>query len=463
LIVISIATLALVAGVLFWLQTPRLVDFSPQPDSENVSAGESLRLVFSTAMQTESVESHISIEPAHSGKVTWEENAYIFTPDHPWQNSVTYQIKLTKGAQSNGWLRLKVSEEKTWSFTIEDPLLVYLYPADAPAQIYTINPLTGEQKQITDTEGEVLDFNVSNNGAFLFYSLSLNKSNSAIYFLNRASGESKLLLDCPAALCRFPQVSPQNDYLAFERTSLSQNDQTNIPQVWITALPPGFFSNSTAEITLSPQPAGDPQHQTQQPLWSSNGLLAFYDYTDAAYIIQSPRGEEINRFPSQTGEAGDWDSSGESFTFPEFITTPQTSSSLDDLNPIPASHLLRYSLKEKKPTDLTIMDYLEDNAPAFSPDGKVLVFARKYLDIVRWTPGRQMCILPLDSTEATAITDEPNYNHYAFTWKPDNRQIAYVRFNQTIMTEPPEIWLTNVDGSGQKLLVRNGYAPLWIP
>lgn len=455
--------LVLIAGIVFWLQMPRLIEVSPIPDAKTVPAGEPLRLVFSTKMVTESVASHLSIEPNQSGHSTWQNNTFIFSPDRPWQNSVTYQIKFHQGAQSLGWLGLKINQEKTWSFTVEDPLLAYLYPANAPAQIYTINPLTGEQKQLTKAEGEVLDFSVSANGATIYYSLKQGDKNSAIYFLDRASGESTLLLDCPEALCRVPQVSPQNDFLAYERTSLIQSDQSGKPQVWITSLPSGILLDPTIELSLAPKPAGNPQNQTQQPLWSTNGLLAYYDYTQAAYIIQTPQGEEIATFPSQTGEAGNWDAFGESFTFPEFIVALKTSLTTDDLNPIPASHLLRHFLTENQPTDLTVMDYLEDSAPAYSPDGKILVFARKYLDIARWTPGRQICILPLNSTEATAITNEPHYNHYAFTWKPDSQQIAYVRFNQTIMTEPPEIWVSNVDGSGQKLVMRNGYAPLWIP
>ncbi len=464
LIALIIVILALVTGLVFWLQTPRLLEATPPNGAVNVSAGEPLRLVFSNAMDPDSVVSRLRIEPAQTGKSAWQGNTLIYTPDQPWQNSTTYQIRLAKGARSSNWLNLTISQEKSWSFTIEDPLLAYLYPSDAPAQIYTINPLTGESKQITDLSGEVLDFSVSSNGVMLYYSLNLGGKGSAIYRLDRASGKSILLLDCPQALCRYPQVSPQNDFLAYERTPLTQKELTNKPQVWIAALPSSLFTdknNTTPSLTL--KPVGDPQHQTQQPLWSPGGLLAYYDDTLSAFIIQNSLGDKLNRFPSQTGQPGDWDTSGESFIFPEFITAPQTSATLSELNPIPASHLLRHSLKGETITDLTIMDYLEDNAPAFSPDGKWLVFARKYLDIARWTPGRQLWIMSLEKGDAYAITTEPQYNHYDFAWNPDSKQIAYVRFNQTILTEPPEIWLTKLDGSGQQLLVRNGYSPQWIP
>jgi Tol biopolymer transport system component len=458
-----VIVLALVAGILFWLQLPHLLEVTPLNGAENIPAGESLRLTFSSGMETESVESRLEVEPPQTGKGAWRGNTYIFTPDQPWQNNTTYNIRLAKGAQSNGWLHLAISQEKSWSFTIEAPLLAYLYPADGPAQIYTINPLTGEQNQMTHPPGEVLDFTVSQNGAFIFYSLNMGTQDSAIYALERVSGKSTMLLDCPQALCRAIHVSQQNGLIAYERTPLIESGQNGINQVWMTTLPTEFSLTANAFQSLTPKLAANRDHQTDQPLWSSTGLLAYYDDSMKEYVVQTPQGESVAHFPSQTGQPGEWSPSGKSFIFPEFISVPQTGATLSKLNPIPASHLLQYSLDKETPTDLTKLDNLEDNAPEFSPDGQYLIFARKYLDTVHWTPGRQIYILPLNSSEAFAITNEPQYNHYNFTWKPDGKQIAYVRFNQTIMTEPPEIWLTNPDGSGQLLLVRNGFAPQWLP
>lgn len=461
LIAIGVMIAVLIAGLVYWLEIPRVVEISPPDGVKNVSAGEVIRLTFSHSMDRKSVSDRLEIEPQITGKGVWHDNSYVFTPDLPWQNNTKYHIHLAKGVRSNTWFKLPLTGEIIWSFTIEDPLIAYLHPADGSAQIYTINPTSGEQKQITDISGEVLDFNVSADGTMIYYSASFYGKGSAIYRLARNSGKSDLLVDCPLVLCRAPQVSPKSDYLAFERTPLSQNEPSGKSQVWIAEiLPEGIGTNQNP---LPSKPAGNPNHQTLQPLWSSHGWLAYYDQTEAVYFIQTPSGEVINRFPSETGQPGDWDPSEKSFIFPEFIVAPQSSASLGDLNPIPSSHLLRYYIDNEKTTDLTKMDFLEDSAPKFSPNGKSLVFARKYLDIARWTPGRQIWIISLSDEKAVAITDEPHYNHYDFTWKPDSQQIAYVRFDQTTLTESPEIWLTNLDGSGQQLLVRNGYAPQWIP
>jgi Tol biopolymer transport system component len=109
------------------------------------------------------------------------------------------------------------------------------------------------------------------------------------------------------------------------------------------------------------------------------------------------------------------------------------------------------------------LDNLEDTLPVFSPDGERLAFARKYLNQDEWTPGRQLWLMDMDGGNARSLTREPSYNHYDFAWSPLGNQLAFVRFNQTTMTEPPELWLVNDDGSQARLLVIGGYAPQWIP
>jgi Tol biopolymer transport system component len=126
------------------------------------------------------------------------------------------------------------------------------------------------------------------------------------------------------------------------------------------------------------------------------------------------------------------------------------------------SHLTSYNADTGEVTSLTKEDYTEDFTPAFSPDGSRLVFARRYLDEERWTPGRQAWLLNVSGGDAHVLTHAPDYKYIAFAWHPDGDQIAAVRFNTTTLLDPPELWLLHLDGSGYRLVV-GGYAPQWIP
>ncbi|MEJ2708685.1 MAG: hypothetical protein P8074_13795 [Anaerolineales bacterium] len=68
-----------------------------------------------------------------------------------------------------------------------------------------------------------------------------------------------------------------------------------------------------------------------------------------------------------------------------------------------------------------------------------------------------------DGSDVRQLTDDPFYHHYALAWKPGGGQLAYVRFNQTVLTEPPEIWVINPETAQATRLIVGGYAPQWIP
>jgi Tol biopolymer transport system component len=230
------------------------------------------------------------------------------------------------------------------------------------------------------------------------------------------------------------------------------------PQVWLLHL--------AAERDKAPpvlELVGDPAHQTLQPEWSLTGLLAFYDTQAEAYLVVKPGEGEVARFSNQTGQSGAWQPDGQAYVAPEILyLDPNVSAWLTDLQSLAGSHLFRYYLDGSK-EDLTQIEVMEDTAPVFSLDGEYLAFARKFLDVKLWTPGRQLWLMNMTSGETSQWTNAPLYNHYDFAWSPRGDQLAYVRFNQTVLTEPPEIWLIDIDTRLQSRLVQEGYAPQWVP
>jgi hypothetical protein len=68
-----------------------------------------------------------------------------------------------------------------------------------------------------------------------------------------------------------------------------------------------------------------------------------------------------------------------------------------------------------------------------------------------------------DGSDAHPLTNDPYFNHYQFAWSPSNDQLAFVRFNQTVLTEPPELWVIDPVSTRANRLVVGGYFPQWIP
>lgn len=429
-------------------------------------------------MREVSVTERLSIQPDTQGSFAWQGDTLVFTPHQSWSAGETVQVELASGSRAAGLLSLPVHQDEKWSFTIRQPRLAYLYPAEGPANLYVMNPLTGESESLTGGAGGVQDFHVNANGTAVYYSVRSGQGGSNIYRLELPTGQSltsreestpvameanpERILSCPRAQCRVPVVSPDGSYLAYERTALPGGDQPNYPQVSLLPLTAGDLPLSDASPALVL--AGDPLHQTLQPAWSPDGLLIFYDTNEAAFIIIDPNDGERARFLNQTGQPGAWHPNGLYYVAPEiFFLGENISDSLSDLEPLANSHLLLFDWQSNLTQDLTPGENMEDTAPAFSPDGDYLAFARKFLDVQRWTPGRQLWLARFGSAEASPLTDAPLYNHFEFAWSPAGDQLAFVRFNQSALTEPPEIWLIDPSTGQANRLIVGGYAPQWLP
>jgi Bacterial Ig-like domain/WD40-like Beta Propeller Repeat len=474
-ILLAGVVLLLAIAAILWFGTPRLVEVAPAEQAKDVPAGAALRLRFSRPMQAASLDGRLSVSPFRTGQISEQGDELVFTPDLPWQPGETVTVNLKRGVRAAGLFQLPLLQERSWSFTIRRPSLAYLYPSDRAANIYLIDPVSGESSQLTESLAGVVDFDIDTRGEALYYSALIGDSGSAIYRLDLTNTEAAPLsiLECPQALCTSPRIAPGNDFLAYEKTASPARGEAGYPQVWLMPLTGEPTPESGPTVAdQEPKLAGDPQHQTIQPQWSPDGLLTYYDSVQKAFIVLDLKSGERREFPNQTGQPGSWSPDGLAYVVPEILDNPTVSPAPDPATfPVVSSHLMRFNLSGSQ-QDLTApprtgggvrASDLEDTSPAFSPDGKLLAFARKYLNLALWTPGRQLWLMRPDGTEARPVSNAPYFNHFNFAWSPSGDRIAYVRFNQNAPTDPPEVWLVDLDSGLETQIVIGGFAPRWIP
>ena len=465
-IVLLVLVLLPAGGITYLLGAPRLISVTPQANAEEVAVLSSLRLEFSRRMNANSVTDRLEIFPQQAGGFTWDERGrtMIFTPSETWPSGETVQVRLLRGAYASGFLPFSIREEASWSFTIAQPRLIYLYPSEGPPNLYLLNPIDRNTRQLTNYLEGVADFDVDSQGSVIYYTVEVPDGSLiyAIQDLNLDDSQDQtmptpiLALDCRQARCSSPRLAPDGSYLAYERSAFTTLDEPSFPQVWVLPLDQGLPVDDGAEPRLIDQS----DHQTIQPQWSPDGLLLVYDTIAAAYTVRDLAGTEIARFPNTTGYPGSWDPSGEFFIAPEIFYESALPSEPDTVG---VSYLIRYSLLDGSTQILSEKDNLEDAFPAFAPSGAKLAFTRKYLDTTRWTPGRQVWLMDSNGENARPINNESVYNHFDFTWSPDERLLVYVRFHQTELTQAPEIWIYDMSIQNAWRLLRGGYAPQWIP
>jgi len=445
----------LVAGLgsYAWTMRPELIEIYPAAGATGVPVTTQIRMAFSRRMNAEMVISHLIIEPAVDGEYGWEENTLTFTPDQTWPGGQEINLHFKAGVRAASWLSFPM-QGQSWSFKTSGAYLAYLWPSDGPADIYALNPITGEVQQYTHGRG-VLEFTASSDGITIYFSASNAQGGADLYQIDRKAAmnstddsyKPRRLLNCQGAQCRSPAVSFDGMSLAYEYLIPTPAGGLGPAQIWILHLP-----------GLEASPVDEATHETVQPVWSQTGWLTFYDRTSSTYEVINLQTQERVQLPNQTGRPGNWSPDGEFYLAAEMTYHPATG-----YTETGTSHLLRYRLQTGTTEDISGVDDAEDVDAVYSPEGGSIAFARKYLDSERWSFGRQIWMMDPNGSNSRPVTDEADYNHYDIAWSLDGLVLAYVRFNQAKLSEPPELWMIDADGGNPVQLVIGGYAPLWIP
>jgi TolB protein len=444
---------------------PRVEEVAPTSGSRNVPARTRISLTFSRPMDEVSVESRLTIDPPQPGTYVWEGTTLSFLPEVPWSPGTQVEVRLSPGARSTRFL--PILESGVWSFEIGAPRIAYLWPADGAADIYSLSPEGGDPVRLTTTPQGVLDFRTDMTGSQIIYAAARADGGSDIRLYDLATQEDHPVYSSPSGtVARAPALSPDGEWLAFERYELkaSGNDQfiPGASSVWAKQID----AESEAE------PVGPDDHIASAPGWTPNGMLTYQDRSLGAialvHVVSDASLQPFDYIPNELGDPGAWTNDSMAVVFPVIGYVPETVTipgSASEEQTILYSHLVQVEVESGTELDLSSLsgDLVEDASAAYSPDGTWLAFARKYMDRERWSPGRQLWVMRADGSEARQLTDEPDYNHSALGWSPDSSTLVYMRFNQADITQPAEIWVIKLDGSGPHSLVTGGFSPRWLP
>lgn len=442
--------------MIIWLNLPQVESFFPEPGGRDIPANSAIRITFTRLMQADTVTSRLLIEPARSGKFTWQEQTLIFLPDRPWPGQTTVTVTLQPGARTTGFLRLPMLAGETWSFTSRGARLLYLWPAGAPADLYSLDPVAGDIQRLTES-ANLQDYCVDPTGQAIYITV-MREAGSAILrvaqqagdYSSVSSAEPEQVLDCPREVCRSLACSPDGHYLAFEKVTDPALGAGEEIVIWL------YDIAAARSLALS-----EPNQISLLPDWSSTGVLAYFNRSRQVYVFVDPNTQTRREAANQTSAAGDWLPASDRFIAPEIFYL-----SSGDEPALASSHLMEYPADGSQPVDRSVQlgdPLVEDQSPAYSSDGAWLAFGRKYIDAERWSPGRQLWLMRTDGSQARQLTQASLYQHYAFAWSPDNLQIAYVRFTPLSLNEPPELWLIDILDGRTIQLVIGGYAPQWSP
>jgi len=453
-LVLAIAAL----GGFVWLR-PEVVSVSPAPGAVDVSPYARLRFTFSQPMETAVITS----EPENLGELSWNDTFTELTlqPRNAWPREQTVTLRLSGGRSRLG---LPLLGEQMWTFTVGAERLIYVDAASN--NLYIVSLADGAQpRALTAEPFGVNEYSVKPNGQSIVYSAGREDGGADLRQVDIETGETQNFLPCPGTACRAPVFSPDGRRVAYER-------QLPTP----TADGSADFGNARVFVFTpesgADEPVGEVGNQTRTPRWAPDGRLSFYDATRQAIVVRNITDGSATFVPNDSGEMGAWSPDSQFIVLPQIVLqenalvlSPTQQITLTGSASVAGfySHLQRVTVATNAAVNLSGETVVEDAAPVYSWRGEWLIFARRELNGVTWTPGRQLWRMRPDGSEARALTAEPLFAHSAVRWSPDDTQVAFMRLDATDPTAQPEIWLMTADGANARMWVKNAYLPEWLP
>jgi len=345
--------------------------------------------------------------------------------------------------QSRLWGGLGSGGGVDQSLPAERPLILYLsFDENDNDQLHAVSLATGEVTQLTQTPFGVIDIAVSPDGATIAFSVWRDDGGSDLWALATASGDQRLLLNCPGVACSGSVWTPGGERLVYEQRMLLPDDTLDQPRLWWFNPVDGKTAPIFPDETRYGSAAG----------WSPDGQWLSYLLPDTEgvqiYNIDDGRGFV---FPSQTGERPVWHPQENSLLVTHFSPGDEEF----------AIHLLQIDPAQGSWTDLSGEgEPVEDGAPAWSPGGERLAFTRKPALV---SMGRQLWLMQAGGSEAQYLTTEPGFYHGRSAWSPDGNTLAFHRFSLQNPDGVPGIWLLDVESGQMRELASPGLQPMWLP
>lgn len=463
-----IASIVVAIGLVMLRGSTVGIGVTTTPASGATISGKTLiGLSFPTAMRPETVASRLTIEPPLPGRWAWDltgtrsDRVVQFVPEQPFVPGMTYRATLARGAQAtNG---RAVTRETVWSFTIRAPSLLFLRatPSGGPnvRNLWTANADGSGARQITNEQGDVLDYTAAPDGSRIAYVVRETQQATSLWAINLdGTARTRLSPAGDPSIYTSPAWSPAGDVIVYTLRSVvptgapasvssingaSQAVTIGTSKLWAVA-PDG---RSLGRIYGRGDEVGF------EPVWSPDGTrLAFrgqVNDNNASTVVLSDLSADPYRLPAGPGSRITWSPDSGRAAFDESV-------------PVAGGRVTnRIVIAGFSDNDTRI--FLGDQAghesePAWSPDGGRLAFIHQNSD----TPATELWVANLDGSGVARLLGGDGLSSEMPAWSPDGTTLVVARVN-TATGEDGGIWIVRGDGRDARPIIRDGERMTWIP
>jgi Tol biopolymer transport system component len=432
----------------------RVVSVAPTPEAASVSVSAPLAVRFDDRLVVSPDDVQISVNPPVSGSLDVQGEMLRFAPATALTPNTTYTVTLAAGLQ--GERGRKLLQPLVWTFRTGQVRLIYIALDDAARdQLYAL-PVTPQAQgnadapqPLTTSVGGVWDFAVSPDGNRIVFSALNEGGTSDLWLLSSGDPTATKLVECLSAACSGAAWSPDGRTIAYSKRNATELAPALVspPRLWL-------LDTETGE---NAQVFADNQKLGYDPAWSADGdWLSFLSPDPIGVGVINLTSGDSQVFATSSGEAGVWHPQRLEMLMTVMTETQQSGA------PVLVTHIVGVDPLSGQQRNLSGADELvEDNTPAFSPDGEWIAFRRKEFEGERASPGKQLWLMRSDGSEARPLTQAPEYDHGNPLWSPDGRYLTFQKFPLKGPEIVVSVWMMDPTTGEQWQVVSPGQRPQW--
>jgi dipeptidyl aminopeptidase/acylaminoacyl peptidase len=401
-----------------------------------------LRIVFAQAMDSSSVETHFAIDPPVGGHARWEGNTFVFQPTRALLPETLYTATL--GADAASIFGQHTLRTMRWNFTPRLPAVLYLsMTAPDTFSLWRAGLDGGVPRKLFAPADGVLSYAPSPDGEQIALAEFRGRAGADLWLGDADGQNARKLLDCAPGSCSGMEWSPDGKLLAYERQELAVTGQLGATRTWLVDIASGKTSPATS----------DNQVLGFSPLWSADGSrLAFYDPSVAGIRVLNRAGGQLDTISTPSGLVGTFSPDAKAMVY---------------VNARPEDNQGRTELwidwlDIKDGSGPLLSQSADDRAPAWSPDGAWIAFARRELDPQAGF-GSQLILQHVASGKLRTLTHETGYDNSDFRWDPTARRILVQRLGLHVGDLASGLWVYDLDTDTFSSLVNGGLQGRWLP